>query len=135
MTWWDTVINTLKEGDKLFTPGRGPDGGNKKRPFWIEKKLSIKIYIKSGKIETPLIPIEKECFDFIEQAFNQNKFLQLRVASKHDNEPFENSADQLCRIKTGSNLARGNYVCSILEYCKLVKYSMYGNKKTIVLPY
>ncbi|MCL5063433.1 MAG: hypothetical protein M1443_09605 [Nitrospirae bacterium] len=80
------------------------------------------------------IKLERLCFDTIEDAFNNNHDLWLRVASSHDNEPFENSVDKLIRAATGSNLARGNYVCSILEKCGLVRYAMRGNRKGIKLP-
>ena len=39
----------------------------------------------------------------------------------------------LIREATGSELARGNYICSILEHCGLVRYSMRGNQKGIEL--
>jgi len=131
MTWWDTVVNTLEEGDELFTPGSGLDGGKKKKPFWIYKILPKELKIISGGTPVPLI---KDCFDIIENVFNEFKFKSLRVASLHTNEPMENSADKLIREGTKSQLARGNYVCAILEHCGLVKYSMYGNKKIIILP-
>jgi len=130
MSWWNKVYEIIKESDLIYTPGSGLSGGNKKRPFWIHKKDPSKITIKSGKSDVPLI---KECFDTIEDAFKNKKIQWLRVASSHSNVPFDESADQLIRESTQSKLARGNYVCAILEYCGLVKYSMLGNKKVIKL--
>ena len=130
MPWWNVVFRSLNIGDTLFTPGRGLDGGNRRRPFTIISIESSSITIKSGKSS---IRIEKECFDAIEDSFRENLEVKLRVASLHTNEPFPNSADELIRNATGSSLARGNYVCSILERCNLVRYSMLGNKKVIVL--
>ena len=130
MSWWNGVYEIIKESDLIYTPGSGLSGGNKKRPFWIHKKDPSKITIKSGKSDVPLI---KECFDTIEDAFKNKKIQWLRVASSHSNVPFDESADQLIRESTQSKLARGNYVCAILEYCGLVKYSMLGNKKVIKL--
>lgn len=46
--------------------------------------------------------------------------------------PCPDSADEVIRQKTGSNLARGNYICAILEHCGLVKYEMLAHKKVIV---
>ncbi|HPD57890.1 MAG TPA: hypothetical protein PKW17_11665 [Smithellaceae bacterium] len=130
MSWWNGVYEIIKESDLIYTPGSGLSGGNKKRPFWIHKKDPSKITIKSGKSEVPLV---KECFDTVEDAFKNKKIQWLRVASSHSNVPFDESADQLIRESTQSKLARGNYVCAILEYCGLVKYSMLGNKKVIKL--
>ena len=130
MSWWNGVYEIIKESDLIYTPGSGLSGGNKKRPFWIHKKDPSKITIKSGKSEVPLV---KECFDTVEDAFKNKKMQRLRVASSHSNVPFDESADQLIRESTQSKLARGNYVCAILEYCGLVKYSMLGNKKVIKL--
>lgn len=130
MRWWNKISNCLNVGDKLFTPGRGHNGANKK-PFWIKTISKDKIQIKSGK---SLICLERECFDAIEEAFRNDSKLWLRVASRHDNEPFEDSADKLIRAATDSNLARGNYICSILEKCGLVRYAMRGNRKGIKLP-
>lgn len=67
----------------------------------------------------------------IEEAFITNPSLWLRIAALHDNEPFENSVDKVVREATGSQLARGNYISSILEHCGLVRYAMRGNKKGI----
>ncbi len=129
MAWWDTVISTVASGDVLLTPGRGiPPVGRK--PFKIITKTSSQLTIASGKSK---IRLEKVCFDAIEKAFDEKPYLWLRVASLHDNEPFENSVDQVIRQTTGSKLARGNYVCSILEYCGLALFSMRGNQKGIEL--
>jgi len=93
MSWWEIVSGRLNPGDKLFTPGRGVQGLRKK-PFSILSKNSWKIIIGSGSYP---IPLEKLCFDTIEKAFHKNPPLWLRVASLHDNEPLENSADKLIR--------------------------------------
>jgi len=129
MTWWELVLDKLNVGDKLFTPGRGPRGLRRK-PFSIDLLAPLKIVLASGKSK---IPLEKQCFDTVEKTFSQNPSLWLRVASLHDSEPFENSVDKLIRDETGSQLARGNYICSILEYCGLVRYAMRGYKKGIEL--
>ena len=129
MAWWEFVLETISVRDELFTPGRGLRGSRQK-PFIIESMGPFEIIIASGESE---IPLEKECFDVIEEAFIKNAFLWLRVAALHDNEPFENSVDKLVRDATGSQLARGNYICAILEHCGLVRYSMRGNKKGIEL--
>ena len=131
MSWWDIVCKIVNVGDVLYTPGRGLDGGSKKKSFEILSKDQFRIIIRSGNTKVPLV---KKCFDTIEGAFIGNKHLRLRVASSHDNEPFRDSADEIIRKTTNSQLARGNYVCSILEYCKLVKYAMIVNKKVIILP-
>ena len=130
MSWWNEIYEIIRESDLIYTPGRGFSGGNKKRPFWVFKKHPSKITIRSGESEIPLV---KECFDTVEDAFKNKKIQWLRVASSHSNVPFDESADQLIRESTQSKLARGNYVCAILEYCGLVKYSMLGNKKVIKL--
>lgn len=52
------------------------------------------------------------------------------MASSHG-EPFEGSADALIRERTGSDLARGNYVCSILVHFGLLVYAMHGNQKGV----
>lgn len=131
MSWWDMVCKIINVGDVLYTPGRGIDGGSKKKPFKVLSKDQSKIIVVSGKTKVPLVKI---CFNAIEEALNSNKHLWLRVASSHDNKPFKDSADEVIRKATNSQLARGNYVCSILEYCVLVKYSMMVNKKVIKLP-
>ncbi|SRR6266568_584421 len=130
MLWWDMVLEKIRTGDRLFTPGVGIDGGTRKRHFSINSTNMFAIEISSGKAS---IKLEKACFDVIEEAFNQNRALWLRCASIHANEPLENSADKLIWKRTGSRLARGNYVCSILEKANLVKYTMRGNKKCIEL--
>ena len=129
MFWWKIVSEKVSEGNILFTPGRGMKGLNKK-PLKITEKGADIIRILSGN---SLIPLERKCFDIIEKAFQENAFLQLFVAALHE-KPLEGSADMLIRNATGSQLARGNYVCSILEYCGLVQYKMTGRKKVMVLP-
>jgi hypothetical protein len=129
MSWRDVILDKINIGDKLFTPGRGTEGARKK-PFTILSKHPERIIILSGNSS---VPLEKECFDIVEEAFSSNPLLWLRVASLHDNEAFENSVDKLVRDATGSQLARGNYICSILEHCGLARYSMRGNKKGIEL--
>lgn len=130
MSWWDTVYKTVNVGDVLHTPGKGLDGGSKKRPFEILSKDKSKIIVGSGDAKVPSV---KECFDTIEAALRSGNHRWLRVASTHDNEPFRDSADELIRKSTDSQLARGNYVCSILENRGLVKYSMIVKKKVISL--
>lgn len=127
MPWWNVVFDKINIGDVLFTPGGGMSG-HRKKPFKVLSKDIDRIIILSGK--SP-IPLEKGCFDAAERAFSENSFLWLRVASVHGNEPFESSVDKLVREATGSHLARGNYICSILEYCGLVRYRMRGNRKGI----
>jgi hypothetical protein len=131
MSWWNTVYETVSVGDLIYTPGRGLAGGNKKRPFWINLKDQSKIIIRSGNTRVPLV---KKSFDTLEDVLKNKKVLWLRIASAHDNEPFKDSADELIRKTTNSQLACGNYICSILEHCGLVKYSIMGNKKVIKLP-
>ncbi|MDO9527966.1 MAG: hypothetical protein Q7J27_02270, partial [Syntrophales bacterium] len=130
MYWWKIVSEKVSGGNILFTPGRGMKGLNKKS-FEITENSADIIRILSGE---STIPLERECFNTIEEAFKENPSLQLRVAALRDNKPLEGSADELIRNATGSQLARGNYVCSILEYCGLVQYKMKGRKKVIVLP-
>jgi hypothetical protein len=128
MPWWDSIYECVNQGDVLNTPGT--IRGARRKNFTIILKDASVIKIDSG---SP-IKIPKECFDTIETAFNQNPNLWLRVASIKDNEPLPNSADRLIRDATGSNLARGHYVCAILEHCGLVDYSSRGQWKVIVLP-
>jgi hypothetical protein len=113
----------------LDTPGRGLVGLAKGH-FKIEQKNSAVIYLHSGKSR---IPLERKCFDTVEKAFQENAILDLFVAALHD-KPLAGSADELIRKATGSKLARGNYVCSILQHYGLVQYKMKGTKKVIVLP-
>jgi hypothetical protein len=127
MAWWEIVLKKLDVRDELLTPGRGLRGSRRK-PFKIIFKNPTIIRIASGK---STIPLERLCFDTVEKAFSEDPLLWLRVAALHDSEPFENSVDKLVRDATGSQLARGNYICSILEHCGLVRYSMRGNKKGI----
>ena len=129
MGWWDLILEKIDIGDKLYTPGIGLQGLRRKPFIILEINLS-KINIGSGRAK---IPLEKKCFDAVENALSNNPLLWLRVAALHDNEAFENSVDKLVRDATGSQLARGNYICSILEHCGLVRYSMRGNKKGIEL--
>jgi hypothetical protein len=127
MGWWEVVLKNLDVGDILLTPGRGLQGSRRK-PFKIVLKSPSTINIASGN---SVVPLERLCFDAIQEAYSENPLLWLRGASLHDNEPFENSLDKLVREATGSQLARGNYICSILEHCGLVRYTMRGNKKGI----
>jgi len=129
MAWWNLILAKVRVGNKLYTPGKGLQG-LRRRTFIILEINSWKIIIGSGRAK---IPLEKDCFDVVEKAFSENPLLWLRVAAVHDNEPFENSADKLVRDATGSQLARGNYICSILDRCGLVRYAMRGNKKGIEL--
>lgn len=128
MSWWDSIIATVNQGDVLQTPGTV--NGARRRSFPIVSKSNTVIEIDTG---SP-INLDKPCFDAIETAFEQSSALWLRVASLHANEPLPDSADKEIRQATGSNLARGNYVCAILEHCGLVNYSRKGNWKIIVLP-
>jgi hypothetical protein len=130
MPWWNALINQINENDILYTPGRGLDGGNRRKNFLINHITKNKITIISGG---SLVPLDRECFDIIENVFLQNPFLWLRTASLHE-EPISGSADELIRVGTGSDLARGNYICAILQHCGLVRYSMRGNQKGIELP-
>ena len=129
MSWWEIIFENIHEGDVLDTPGRGL-AGLAKSHFKIGHKNSTVIYLHSGEAT---IPLERKCFDTIEKAFQGNASLHLFVAALHD-KPLAGSADELIRNATGSQLARGNYVCSILQYCGLVRYEMKGTKKVIVLP-
>lgn len=130
MKWWDVIYEVVKVGDSLFTPGRGLDGGSKRKPFKIINKLTDKINIQSGAY---LIPLDKACFDILEEEFKNNPHLWLRVASIKEIPALRGSTDELIRKRTGSNLARGNYVCSLLEYCGVVRYAIRGNRKGIIL--
>ncbi len=131
MSWWDVVYGKILVGDKFLTPGYGIDGGNKRKPFKVIKKLTDKIDILSGDYS---IPISKECFDIIERAFANDPTLWLRVAAIKECRALPGSADELIKKGTGSNLARANYICSMLEYYGLVRYTMNGKRKVIVLP-
>lgn len=130
MSWWDIVCQKVNVRDELFTPGMGLDSGSKKRPFTIRSKDTSKIIIHSGNCN---VPLDKKCFDVVEDALSGGHYHCLRVASLRSNEALDHSADKLIRRATKSNLARGNYVCALLEHCKLVKYAMQGKKKVIVL--
>ncbi|MEJ5226826.1 hypothetical protein [Thermodesulfovibrio sp.] len=129
MSWWDEVIRRIKEGDEFLTPGRGLEGRNSS-PFKIHRVSWNEIMVLSGR---SIIPLEKVCFDVLEKAFNDEPELKLRVASVRATEPLEGSADKLIREATGSNLARANYVCAILEKYGFVTYVMDGNVKCIGL--
>jgi hypothetical protein len=131
MSWWDTVHGAVKPGDVVYTPGRGLDGGSKKRPFTIASRDDSKIEVLTGHSK---VPLHKECFDVAEDALVNRKHAWLRVAALHSNDTFSDSLDQLIRFATKSELARGNYVCALLERCGLVKYSMQGRRKVIELP-
>ena len=93
-------------------------------------KDQSKIIVGSGSSKIPLI---KQCFDVVENNLVSKEGFWLRVASIKENLPLDDSADKLIREATKSQLARGNYVCAILEHCGLVKYSMMVNKKVIKL--
>jgi UDP-2,3-diacylglucosamine pyrophosphatase LpxH len=130
MTWWDAVSKKVHVGDIFYTPGRGiPASGQK--PFEVVVKDSSGITVSSGKAK---IALESECFHTVEQAFSKDRSLWLRAAALHDVDTSEKSVDGLVREATGSHSARGNYVCSILERCGLVRYAMHGNRKGIELP-
>jgi hypothetical protein len=129
MAWWELVLGKLNVGDELLTPGRGLQGSRRKS-FKVIIKSLLSIHIVSGN---STIPLERLCFDTVEKAFSENPLLWLRVAALHESEPFENSVDKLVRDATGSRLARGNYICSILEHCGLLRYSMRGNRKVVEL--
>jgi len=129
MSWWDVVSSKLMRGDVLFTPGRGKEGLRKK-PFEILSVTSSSLKILSGDYP---ISLERECFDVIEREYFKNPFASLRIAAIKENDPLDDSADKLIRQATGSNMARGNYVCAILEHCELVRYEMSGKRKVIVL--
>lgn len=98
------------------------------KTFLVKKIGNDTITIKSGK---SFLSLEKLCFDAVEEFFRENPDSKLRVASLRSNKPLDGSADKIIREKTGSNLARGNYVCAILEEFGLVKYVMDGNVKYI----
>lgn len=127
MSWWDIVLKNVKIEEKFKTPGRGLESSNAK-DFKVIYKDSDRLVILSGK---SCIPLDKECFDALEEILKQAN-IRLRVSSLKQKEPLENSADKVIRSKTGSNLARGNYVCAILEKLKLVKYEMDGDRKCII---
>jgi hypothetical protein len=129
MAWWEIIMRRLNIGDQLFTPGKG-DQGFRKKPFTVLEIESAKIIVASGHSK---ITLERECFEATEKAFSENPALWLRVAALHDMEPAKGSVDELVRDATGSQLARGNYICSILEHCGEVRYTMRGNKKGIEL--
>lgn len=129
MSWWEQVYESIDVGDELQTPGRGQEG-NRSRPFAVLKKIQDRIIVLSGKAR---IPLDRPCFEVIEEILTLNPHRQLRVAALHDNQAFDNSADLLIRQRTESNLARSNYVCSMLNSIGLVRYVMVGNKKYIEL--
>ena len=129
MPWWNAVRQVLVVGNTLMTPGRGMQGMGQ-RPFIVEGIEPDKILVHSGNHK---IPLSIQCFDAIEQAFRHDPHIKLRIASLHSNEAFPDSADAVIREATQSSLARGNYVCSILVHCKLVKYVMQGGRKCISL--
>jgi hypothetical protein len=127
MSWWDKVYENINVGDEFQTPGRGEEG-IRSRPFVVLKKTPDRITIFSGNAK---IPLDRPCFEVIEETLTLNPYHPLRAAALHDNQAIEGSADMLIRIKTGSNLARSNYVCSLLKSIGMVRYVMVGNKKCI----
>jgi hypothetical protein len=129
MAWWVSITSMLSVGLSLRTPGRGMPP-TRQGTFTIHSISPTEMIIESGQGQ---IILEKACFDIVEQAFIAKPTIRLRVASLHDNLPLPDSVDKLIRDATGSNLARGNYVSSILAYCNLVKYEMNGRQKVIVL--
>lgn len=130
MSWWEKIYNGSQVGDKFLTPGKGLGGGNRRRPFRIFAKDNSKIVIMSGNAK---VPLHKECFDVVEDALTSRRHAWLRVAALHDNWELENSADKLIRQATASSLARGNYVCAVLEHFRIVQYTMVGRWKVIEL--
>ena len=130
MSWWDVILEKINVKNVLTTPGRGMEG-LREGIFTIEEKNAAFIDLSSGDA---MIRLERKCFDTIEKAFRQNPNLYLFVRAVHKVPAFPGSADELIRNATGSEQARGNYVCSILEHCGLVQYEMRGSKKVIVLP-
>ena len=129
MNWWSKIISTITVGSTLKTPGRGIPA-TRQGTFTVNNVNPAWLIIESGQGQ---IILEKICFEIVERTFTANPAIRLRVASLHDNVPFPDSVDKLIRDATGSNLARGNYVSSILVHCNLVKYAMNGRQKVIVL--
>lgn len=129
MAWWPSITSKLSVGLMLLTPGCGVPP-TRQGTFSIHAINPSEIIIESGQDQ---IILEKLCFDTVEQTLIANPAIRLRVASLHENFPLPNSVDKLIRDATGSNLARGNYVSSILAYCNLVKYAMNGKQKVIIL--
>ena len=100
MSWWSTVLEILDESEVLMTPGRGiPAIGQK--PFKVVSIEVDRIKVLSGG---SIIPLDKRCFATLERAFLNNPYLYLRVAGIHTIPPLPNSADQLIREATHSNL-------------------------------
>jgi predicted RNase H-like HicB family nuclease len=130
MSWWQKIIENIREGEELFTPGRGVEG-NHRKPFWVRQRNNGMIVVESGNT---FIPLEKQCFDAIESALTEGRYPRLRIASLRQREPYHDSADRLIRDATGNNLARGNYVCAILIKIGVVYYVMQGRQKCIALP-
>jgi hypothetical protein len=127
MSWWEQVYEGINIGDEFQTPGRGEEGTGR-RPFKVIYKEPGRIIILTGR---SCLPLEQSCFEAIQEAFIENPHSRWRVASLRENQPLVDGADRLIRERTGSNLARGNYVCAILEKIGLVRYVMQGNKKLI----
>jgi len=48
MPWWNKILQEIKEGDGLYTPGRGPHGA-RRSSFEIVSCKPGKIIIASGK--------------------------------------------------------------------------------------
>ena len=129
MSWWQKIYENINSGDNFETPGEGIER-IARGIFEVIGKNIDKIIIRSGK---SMIPLEESCFEVIEEFFNESPHGRLRIAAVHGNEPFMDSADKLIRERSGSQLARANYVCSILENELLVCYVMQGNRKYIEL--
>jgi len=130
MSWWEQVYECIDVGNKFRTPGCGQEG-NRSRPFVVLDKIQDRIIVLSGKAR---IPLDRPCFEVIEETLTLNPHRQLRTAPLYDNQAIEvGGVDELIRIRTGSNLARSHYVSSILVSIGLVRYVMVGNKKCIEL--
>lgn len=128
MSWWDIVFKNVKIEEKFKTPGRGLYSLNAK-DFKVIYKDSERLVILAGR---SCIPLDKKCFDALEDTFKQQPNIKLRVSTVRQKEPEKNSADEIIRYKTGSNLPCANYICAILEKLNLVKYEMDGERKCIV---
>lgn len=129
MAWWETVYENIHVGHEFQTPGKGIEGTGAKLFKVIYKEPDLIIILTGGAC----LPLERSCIEAIEDAFRRNPQSTWRISSLHDKDPYPDSADRLIRERTGANLARGNYVCSILKSIGLVRYVMVGNKKNMEL--